>query len=642
MAEPSGGNALIKYGPVGAPALGAALMILFIVVTLLVGDTDTPRGEIDNTVAKINSTLTNPKPTGKYSFKASGVDNAAGGIGVAPEGTLRGKIANERIAMDYPLAFGVVLQRLDDDFSKLDTDFSNSLSKDEYSNSGNKDFADRDVDKNGQLSREEFAADAPTSEFKKLDRNGDGKLSRDEYGKPDFDKKNEDGNDWLDEKEFKKVVDVVPTEFDLGPPGAVTAVADSKSFVITVTWEAATLAPAPDDVAYWIERYSPGDTKLREAKRSEEIRKFNAKAAEWEAKLKEWLNLPENKGKTKADFAGANPAPVRPPEVSDWERLNDTPCKDTKWEDRTFRTDFTYSYRVRTTTQAKLKADVKFDDKFVLEGFKSSLPTQQAHRPVVISNRVDIAWMAKSDPTVKVRLSKFHPVGGVWRIVEAWVTLNQGDEVGGKYRAEDLETAEFKAQLKVLNDDAKADAALLKALIAELKANREGIDFSTGWVFNVTIGSDFELSGKNGARFLLPKETKDKAEAPASDPTGMVNPLAVRVNSIDGKASPAKARFEITRWKEVGGRWYRIVVLHDVKKGETIGMDAAAIKKLGKDFKTVYNDGGVAVGDAEVTKLNLLDVSVETGLTFDGLEKRTVNLGGGKLVDLFGVFYVDK
>jgi hypothetical protein len=125
------------------------------------------------------------------------------------------------------------------------------------------------------------------------------------------------------------------------------------------------------------------------------------------------------------------------------------------------------------------------------------------------------------------------------------------------------------------------------------------------------------------------------------DPSGMANPIGVRM--FCPEKGGEKARLEITRWKQVGPTWYRIVAYQDVKKGDAVGYTKEQIATLKTgEMIFFFDDGGFEIKDeAKINQLTLRDISMETGLTYGGIEKRTVDFGSGK-IDLWGVYYVDK
>ena len=168
MAELNKSSALIKHGPMGAPILGAVLMVIFIVAVFLVGDTDKPARTIADTVAQVNSKLNDPKVTGNVKFNAHGIDGAAAGLGPAGKLPVPGPVASERKALDLPLQFRVVLGATE-----------------------GLDFADADENRDGKLSRDEFDKTRKARQgrtFDELDKRAPiGSLDEDEYSEREVD-----------------------------------------------------------------------------------------------------------------------------------------------------------------------------------------------------------------------------------------------------------------------------------------------------------------------------------------------------------------------------------------------------------------------------------------------------------------------
>lgn len=644
MAEAPTESAMTKFGPLGAWIGGAVLMIVFVLIALVVGNTDGPRQRIDDAISKINSKLNDSKPSDPpLEFKAEGLKKADESFGVTKGGKVPAPVADEHKVLDFPTQFRVILEATatTGTFDDCDVDpKDDKLSTFEYANSENfKDgikFRTLDANKDGYLSRAEYDAkpSAADVEFDKLDTNDDGKVTRAEYengtNKADFDEKDKNKDGLLDRAEYG-ASPPPPKEADLAAPDAVAAAANSKDFVIVVTWNAPNLKDVPADLGYWILRKSPRDLDDRKKRyRTDDLPKWQKKADDWDKKRRAWKGTSE-------DFEKENgPRPVRPPEPSEWELLNDTPVTECKFEDRGFRPDYTYVYAIRATTKEKLKTGTKTDDKFA-DGYHTSDAASMAGRPVVIYNRIEMFWSARVDQsTVKIKLRKYHAIGGNWRPVEVIVQIPQGEDVGGLWDVAAMKGRDFP--VSVLDAEGKPSADLLKAL----EASKDKIDFTTGWTFNRFVGSDIELGEKGGSlRFVLPKETKDPAKDASTDPAGMANPIAIRLHSASKGGDTA--RLEITRWKEFEGRWYRIVAYQDVKKAEAVGFTKEQIAglKFGEAI-FFYDDGGIPLKtDAEANQKGLRDITMETGLTWVGVVGRSLDFGAGK-IDIWGVYYVDK
>jgi len=645
MAEAPNESALIKFGPIAAWIGGGLLMVVFVLLAVVLGDTEAPKRKIDDAVSQVNSKLNDPKPSAVVpEFSAEGLNGADQAFGVVKGGKIPSKIADEHKILDLPTQFRVFLEAPvgAPDFDGSDADSDGRLSPTEYANTqkaldGIK-FRTLDTNKDGYLTKTEYDTNPSTQdiEFDKYDTNDDGKLTRVEYengtGSSDFEDKDKNKDKLLDRVEYGARPTVNP-DADLAPPVDVKAAADAKSFVINVSWTAPSLKDAPADLGYWVMRKSKADIKERELRyNTVDLPAHRKKEDAWRKDFQAWKALPGNEGKSEPDYEKdpkGRVKPVAPPRPSEWERLNDTPLTELTFADVSFKAEYTYVYAVRATTKSKLKEGTKSDDTFAAD-YHTSDAAVMAGRPVVVFNRIQLSWLGKSD-VARIKLRKFHPIGGVWRAVEVIVSVGQGEEVGASGKASALKGRGY--EIAVVDAEGKANAEWYKAL----EASGDVLDFATGWIFNQFTGSDMEFGQKGSAlRFVLPRDTKDPASKDNVDPSGMANPLGVRVICV-GKGG-ASARFEITRWKQVGNQWYRIVAYQDVKKGDAVGYAEAAIGGLGKDMIQFFDDGGVP---ADADKLGLRAISMETGLVYGGIEKRTLEMGEGKM-DIWGVYYVDK
>ncbi len=658
MADAPKQNALMKFGPIGAPALGALLMILFVVVALMLGDTDGPKRRIDDAVSKINSRIADPKISEPApEFKAAGLSGANKNFGVGTGGKILAKLDKEHLLLDFPVQVKVMLDAPQGkpDFPGCDKDSDGKLTRDEYAQSEKYGASikfktlNTDNDKN-YLSRAEYDAipDETIRAFDWLDQfgatnntdDGDDRISKAEYeksGKEDFDEKDLDKDGFISRKEYGGKPPAAKA--DLDAPIDVVAVANSKGFVITVTWTAPNLKDVPSDLGYWVLRKSPKDLEDRKLRyNTVDLPAARKKEEAWKKEFDTWRKVSGNDKKSEKDYEKETGKykPLTPPKPSEWELLNTTPITELRFEDLTFHPEYTYTYAIRATTKAELKTGTKTDETFA-EGYRTSAPCEMAGRPVVVYNRIDMAWAAKVDETTaRIKLRKFHAIGGTWRPVEVTIEVKQGEDVGGLWDAAGMKGRGYT--VVVFDAEGKASSDFLKAL----EASREKIDFHTGWAFNRFVGSDVELGQKGGAqRFVLPKDTKEPAKEAPMDPSGMANPIAIRLSSAEKGGD--KARLEITRWKQVGAKWYRIVAYHDMRKGECVGYTKEQIATLKTgEMIFFFDDGGIEIKEeAKINQLTLRDISMETGLTYGGIDKRTVDFGAGKM-DLWGVYYVDK
>lgn len=649
MADAPGDTALTKFGPMAAWIGGAVLMVVFVLVAFVVGDTDSPKRKIDDVVSQVNGKLNdqkapNPAPELKGVQGLRGADKS---FGVVVPGAIPPRIADEHKILDLPLQFRVLVQDPETDargFEACDADKDGRLSTYEYENTakyaaGIK-FRTLDKNRDGYLSQSEYDA-TPSKEdidFDRFDKNDDGVLSQREYedgtGNSDFAAKDKNKDGMLSREEFGAKPVEKPLA-DLGAPSGVKASADAKKFEIAVSWSAPSLGNAPDDLGYWVLRKSPRDLEDRKRRyRTDDLPKWQKRADDWDKERKAW------KGSDEAFLAKFGPRPVRPPEPSEWELLNLTPVKESSFIDITFKPEYTYIYAVRATTQEKLKPGTAADLAFAA-GYSTSAQAVMTGRPVVVYNRVQMSWAAKpSDTAVKIKLRKFHAINGAWRPVEVTQEVQQGEEIGGNWDVATMKSRGLNpiVVLESSAPDAKPSPELLKAL----ESSREKVDFTTGWNFNQWSGSDVELGQKGGSlRFVLPRDTRDAPSTPDGDFSDLANPISVRLVCMSKAA--ATARFELTQWKEVEGKWYRVVCYSDVKKSDAIGNTKEQLASLKQgEMIFFFDDGGLELKDAAlIVRLGLRDLSFETGLTLTGLDKRTLDLGGSKM-DMFGVVYVDR
>lgn len=482
------------------------------------------------------------------------------------------------------------------------------------------------------------------SPFKIADKNKNGAVEPSEYDeavkagivKGAFDKRDENRDGVLNEAEFGKKVDdpIGPTpdkEAELGPPSNVRVSYSDRKFQITIKWDAPSLNPAPDDLCYIIERRCPQSLSARNVAYGKKLEEWKKAVAEWEKRKTAWEKIPDNKGK---EFS--EPKPVRPPKPNEWELVTDgseTPfATATEFIDTSFEAEFTYTYRVRAASKAKLKATQPLDKNFYKEylddGWQVSLPVEQVGAPVVMRQRIEVVRTGRSQTEDRFLLTSFAKAGNKWYRIAVPIAVPQETNVGKKMTLSALKSAKYT----VLGEAGAEDAALKGEFEAALGSSSVDFTLPPGWLLLVPNQGVCELIQDKGAKrsFVIPAGTE---QAVAPQDGEFDDPVEVRV--LWGKDS--SWHFELTRWVKAGKNWFRVVWEGDIKKGQPIGMAGkpADFTKGGATL-TVYDTSG-AVTDAAKAGIN--EISLDTGLTFEGVKGRKVSFSSGEM-DLFGVFRV--
>lgn len=658
-------GALAKFGPIGAPALGAILMIAFIAIAFMAGDVDTAQTTLVSKATALNSRVESKK---NAMDKPALPDVKETGVALGPEDRERWAGAPESAeakTIDLPLRWVLEVESPElDEFQKYDEDKSKYWDEDEFRRaSKDGEFAEWDKDGDGKISREEFE-DPPVGRedrFKELDVNGDGVLTEGEISAEDvetYDRSNpRDGKVTLEEW-----LDTTPkAEFDLAAPTVVDVRFDAKKMEIVVTWTEGDMADKAPDLGYIIERYSPETLKERQdaygalqLKHTQKLRDWKSKFEEWwktDAKDEEgnpvtdsdgnpqtWKELYPRRRDAEDIFIKTTPRPVSPPKPSDWEVVNlDAPINGTEYRDTKFKLDVSYRYAVRAATRETLKPGVSPDKE--VEGLQLSARVEQTAPPIRIRDQVEMAFGGRAgSDAAYIDLKRWHRLKTMPDGAEtAWVrvkvrllldleTNSNGVDIGDVYGASALK--DLKAEFIVGGQ--KTDAGW------DLLDSGEKVDFTTDWRLDAIGGDFFVLINREdrSLTFDLPADTRKpmaETEAPTSD-----NPLQVSVYA----SSRSGAVLHVSRWVQVENEWYRVLHIADVKKGKNVGATVKLSEIAGNDDFKVFTSGNKELSSSDVKDLGDVEVVMEVG-EFKGVKGRTL-LVGDHVVDLFGVLYLDE
>lgn len=587
-----------KLIPVAAPAAGAVLMVVFVVVAFTSGGFDKTAAAITSKSGQVATTLEGTQATDGI------VEPGSQSLGRTPAAYEPGKlqwppvIKGQEQLLQFPLRFRVLLEDPPGVEASL--------------------FEKLDTNKDGRLTRAEFMAKPGATD--------------EEFNQRDTEPK--DG--FLSPAEFTKTLSGPPpdpTEFDLAPPSGVKAVLDYANPSARLSWTAPSLSPAPSDVGYLVFRASPKYLQKRQQLyRERDLRRFQAEQDEFDRDYREWLKTNPGKSRSEYETASNKKAPVRPPIPAEWELLTTMPISDTTYTDTAIELDCAFIYAVRTVTAKKLKPGVK-SDATILEGYRASDLVVQDNRPVYFQNDANISFEAFSGESLVARVSRWHYVSGQWRRVEAQFTMAPGEWIGMKLKGSDLRSdagaAKYKA--RVIGENGAPDEAMIHTL-----EMTDEIDFNSGWRYDErNAPSDPKISNRAGLQFVLPRGTRDQAPPPVALGE-MLNPIELRVIA----ASPQTVRFELSRWHKSGASWYRVVYYLDARVGSTVGFKGK-LADITRDAKigAVYDLGGSPARN--VSSIQPQDIALETGAKFERLAGRTLQMGEGRMMDLHAVQLVE-
>lgn len=531
-----------------------------------------------------------------------------------------------------------------------------------------------------------YSGPAPRNDFKKWDKDSDGKISRSEHSTPPGNPEeiftnqlDKDGNGHIDESEMsaaeikkmdfdqdsKVTLDEYkrydagerPEFYNIGDPSGVTAVFDQAKMQITISWEPPTQTDLPPDLKYLILRRAPETVEKRQKEYGKRVLEYQNLLKAWEGRRDAWLNTaamvdakgdPDPNGsavpdktfkqvltrsKWDAAFAlwaersgSADPKPREPERASEWEFVTET--TQTTHDDNTFDLDVTYTYAVRAVTGKELFKGIPFE---VYESYKSSKRISQDGHPVLVRNRIEMSWQSGSEGGGTVLLTQWvniRDAGNVnWYRISIIVTVDPDNvDVGKEYTVAEL------LNLNVSMSTADGTPATPKEVLpADLKVN-----FNTRSRFEAKLGANFLIKHTEFGDFELTRDTKAPA-AVIPDATGMDNPAEVRLLGLSPKAK--SGFFEVRRWHKVGEAWYLVIQRGKVDAGKTVGREVS-MSAPGADVE-VRDSAGAVVSAAVLRGAEFKDQTVNLAVgTFDGVDKRVAKVDG-KEFDLFATLYVE-
>ncbi len=652
-------GAMAQYGSVIGPAVGlliAVLLIVAVVVTDKVGEQrETLASATSQVQSRIKSTETDLGVPDLPKMDATAF---------APRGSATVPTPAPKLS-SYPVSWDIEIEAGGDAFDKLDTDKSGELSEEEWRRGedwgkpgARGQFKNWDRDGSGEISRSEFEnppqgsgeqtfdglkkndddvlkvedGEINSKQLEEMDRNEDGAVSRDEY------------------ERWKKDGPLV--RYGLVPVTDVTAVLDPTAFVVHVSWTAPSGFTAPPDMSYFIYRRAPATIKKRERDWSKKIEVLSA----WETRRDEWLRKTARvNGKGEADpngdadpqnrtwrqllqreqwnsfYANGNndPMPEVGPRPNEWEFVAG-PITETEYNDRTFEPGVTYIYGVCAGTQETLRKGTKSEAETVPSGEKWNVSerAEQSGRPILVRTRVVMALGgASGNNSATIKLSRRALLGtgesAAWYqiIIEEQVASVPPAETGGVYGVAELKARNY--QVLALDGGPGGEGMLPPDF---------SIDFKTGFTF-VQNNSNGALMSSAMGDVLLPRETRNDPTV-IPDPAGMENPIEVRMLAAKSGGSPAF--FDVMRWHNINGKWYRVVLTTKaVETGKPVGRSVNLASP--GDGVEIYDSADKLVRRNDDFAGQTVDLSAGA---YEGLTGRTAKVGG-KEFDIFATLYVE-
>jgi hypothetical protein len=657
MAQEGKTSSLASLGPVGAPALGVVLAAAFVAAILATGSVSRLTDETRTGAQRINADLARVEAT-----------EALGGADTLPA---VGSVSRALQAAGAPAAMSGSLDRLNS-LPMLWDVVALEPPKDEFAElAGEKDYLDRE-----DFAKTERAQEGGRrGEFESWDRNNDGRISREEWDEPllsfdeEFDELDKDGDgflteadglspEWIDVRDLDGSGSVSREEYirarqqgtitiyEIGPPSGVRAAFDANHMRNVVSWTGAALGAAAPDLAYFIERRAPALKEERGLQYRAALVEHRNRDQAWLARRDRWLDGREpGSEQTRRETipfgaqdeayvaASGEARPLPPQDPGEWELITLTPVTGTEFHDTAIRHGVSYLYAVRTATRTRVARGTPIDQAFFPPWRVMERVVQQG-TPVFVRNPVRMAMASRAGGGGTINLTTWWGQEGTqpdgsrsteWFRLTVTETVNAPNtQVGDLYRRSDLLSR--NAQL-ARSDGSAVDnpAALLPSDVS--------VDFRTGFRFVGSPGAVFLLNREGVGDLELSRETRE-APAPAA-PGGSNGELEVAVLAATGR----RATFQLARWVEADGKWYRVELRATADRGATVGRAVSLAGISSVEGARVLDEEGKVLDAGALRGLQGLNVDLAAG-EFAGMSGRTVSVGGRSL-DLFGLLYVD-
>jgi hypothetical protein len=625
MSTETKSSALAQHGPILGPVIGVVIALGLILAAAFTGNVAEERDRLNSQISVVNSQRASDTPREDLA-ELPVLGNIAP---VREEPLARTEAGDLKPMTALPLGWQVVIQ-----------------AREAVVDNGNGD--------NGLTMRDDFDA---------LDLNEDGVLTApDEISWEQVDQMDYSDNGHVTWEDYQRYRNDGPvSRYEFGDPRNVEVAVDPNNMEVLVTWSAPAIGDMPPDMGYIIERRAPQTVERRRRAWRQDLGRYNDDLLQWEQGRDEWLRgafeegdrallettrvsseqigqrrrdvVPRTKWNDVYARASGTAMPQEPQEPEEWERVTDSPVSGTEFRDNTIELDVTYTYAVRATTQSRLRRGVESNQEF-MPGYQVSGRSTQTGRPVLVGNRISISRMSTSSGGATLRLGQWlrHSSGG--RVNWYRITIEERVADDGERRlGANYTLAQLEERNATLRSTIGQEVPLRDVLAEDARVN-----FESTFEYVTNMRRNILLTSPTYGDFVLPSETENPAEI-ESDSAGMTNPIEVMVYAVGDNGSNIYAK--VTRWVDVEGDWYRVVMTGSVNRGSSVGR-SVTLGSLGSgDNVQVFDSSGNVVTAATLRGELLRGVTVDLSAgEYEGIRGRVITIGGEEM-DIFGVLYTE-